>query len=115
VALEVAESLGHGVAVRRANPLGQAGVRKAVEEGVGFGCREGQVEARDPLGVTEPPAGQHLALRRDAGEDRAQMCRRHLALEAEETGALAHPVAGGLTRAGVVLLAPDDDAQVVVL
>ena len=53
---------------------------------------------------------------RDAGQDGSEVGRCHLAAEAEEPGTLAQPVAGGLARPGVVLLAAGGDgAQVVVL
>ena len=53
---------------------------------------------------------------RDAGEDRAEVVGGDLAVRARAAGLPPQPVAGGLARAGVVLLTPvGDGVEVVVL
>ena len=104
MALEIAERLVDGVVVDTAHDGRDGRIREPEEQGDRLGSRQGEVEAGHPLGLVHPAGGEDLAIGRDAGEDPAEVIRRHGTLEPEAPGTLPQPETGRLPRSRVVLL-----------
>ena len=117
VSLQVADGFADGGVVGFGDLAADRGAAERPGQRDRLRRREGEVEAGDRFSVGRGLQAERIAAGRvAAGQHEDQLLALDLAVEAEELGAVAEPVALGLALAGVVVLgAFGDFAQVVAL